>query len=428
MKRMAFLLLPFLLLTACGKEKESQILPPEPEEIQDYVLYYYNIPRQERETPSGEPAREENLLYRKETIVPGQKLIAPADPTRDNYEFVGWWKEEKCLNEWNFDVDVAMGTTLLYAKWTTSVDHDDYIEPEYVPPEETIITDADFRLDGVFTMPIDNSRVGLTTGSIARLAAHADDVTFALNYARRADVTITEATYDADNKNIHIAVSSGTELNIGVDDITESLKLTGQWADSFEKKAENYAKNGANYEDYHIMLAGSSSMENWSTSAEDMAPIVTYNHGIGGTTAEQWTTSLNQRLVYPYNPKAVTYYVGVNNIINDGQDGRGTAQKVLALFEETHSHLPHAHIFYVLINRLPSYLDRQAEFDIVNKAAIDYANEHDFLTCIDAGVGLLKENGNPSWAYFLTDGLHMSKYGYTIWGKVVRQSIIDWLG
>jgi lysophospholipase L1-like esterase len=60
--------------------------------------------------------------------------------------------------------------------------------------------------------------------------------------------------------------------------------------------------------------------------------------------------------------------------------------------------------------------------------AINYQKSHNYVTCIDAGVGLLKDNGLPNFGYFLTDGLHMSKAGYVIWGKAVKDAVINWLG
>lgn len=55
------------------------------------------------------------------------KFIPPS-PTRHGYSFVGWYKEEECINEWNFDTDIvppknaednkwAFIETVLYAKW-----------------------------------------------------------------------------------------------------------------------------------------------------------------------------------------------------------------------------------------------------------------------------------------------------------------------
>ena len=133
-------------------------------------------------------------------------------------------------------------------------------------------------------------------------------------------------------------------------------------------------------------------------------------------------------MVLPYSPKAVVYYVGVNDIINSNKNGTTTGENLVKLFDKTHQYLPHTQIFYVLINKLPGFPNQQKNFDVANGYALDYADTHDYLICIDAGKGLLKETGLPSAAYFISDGLHMSKYGYVIWGKAVKDAVISWLG
>jgi uncharacterized repeat protein (TIGR02543 family) len=39
------------------------------------------------------------------------------DPTKDNDEFVGWFKDEKLTQKWDFDKDVVNNDIILYAKW-----------------------------------------------------------------------------------------------------------------------------------------------------------------------------------------------------------------------------------------------------------------------------------------------------------------------
>ena len=53
----------------------------------------------------------------------------PEDPTREGYIFDGWYKEEACLNVWNFEMDTlpeaildeegepVYQETKLFAKW-----------------------------------------------------------------------------------------------------------------------------------------------------------------------------------------------------------------------------------------------------------------------------------------------------------------------
>ena len=421
-----YLLLPLVtLLFSCGSGSKGYKPAREYGDNKDYALFMLNYPRVISDASSGLDERVENLLYLREEITVNELISKPeVDPTREGYEFQGWFKEQSCDNEWDFQNDKPESSVFLYAKWGNSQD-EEFVEPDYVYPER-IITDMNYKVTGILNKGLEDGEVNLTAGAINRLKKHKEDVSFAINYERKADVNLTVATFNTETNMIHLEVSSGETFDIKVNDITATLSIANENS-GFETKTKNYEAKGEDIENYHIALAGSSSMENWSTSTEDMAPIVSFNHGIGGTTVEQWTNKLFERLVLPYSPKAVVYYVGVNNIINAGQKGPETAEKLEALFNKTHEYLPNTKIFYVLINKLPGYPHLQEEFDIANNSAIDYAKTHDYLTCIDAGVGLLKPNGEPHYGYFCTDGLHMSKFGYVIWGAAVKKAIIDWL-
>jgi uncharacterized protein (TIGR02145 family)/uncharacterized repeat protein (TIGR02543 family) len=47
----------------------------------------------------------------------GDHAAPPAEPTRTDYSFAGWFKEPECSNKWDFGVDVVSGPVVLYAKW-----------------------------------------------------------------------------------------------------------------------------------------------------------------------------------------------------------------------------------------------------------------------------------------------------------------------
>ena len=62
--------------------------------------------------------------------VDGDKIKnIPPVPQREDYKFIGWYKETECINEWNFDNDIVPAKiyngdneyqyqeTILYAKW-----------------------------------------------------------------------------------------------------------------------------------------------------------------------------------------------------------------------------------------------------------------------------------------------------------------------
>ena len=196
---------------------------------------------------------------------------------------------------------------------------------------------------------------------------------------------------------------------------------------NYESKAKKYETKALEEESYHVMLAGSSSIEFWESSKEDLEPIVSYNHGIGGTTIEEWDNKLNQRLVFPYKPKMVVYYVGINNVINSKQDPDTIWNNLKNFFDHTHEALPDTKVQYIMMNLIPGYKGYFDTINAVNANVTNYQKENTWLTLINPGTALLKENGEPNAAYFRTDGLHLSYYGYVVWGDIIKQSIVNGL-
>ncbi len=47
----------------------------------------------------------------------GEKLAKPADPSREGYRFLGWYKDIYLTQAWDFDKDLLQGNVTLYAKW-----------------------------------------------------------------------------------------------------------------------------------------------------------------------------------------------------------------------------------------------------------------------------------------------------------------------
>ncbi len=57
-----------------------------------------------------------------ENVASGSKISKPADPVREGYTFLGWFKDENgdLTEKFNFDQDVITEDTTLYAKWTVA--------------------------------------------------------------------------------------------------------------------------------------------------------------------------------------------------------------------------------------------------------------------------------------------------------------------
>ena len=82
------------------------------------------------------------------------------------------------------------------------------------------------------------------------------------------------------------------------------------------------------------------------------------------------------------------------------------------------------------MNQLPSYSSYKDTINNINNFVRNYQSQNNnasWLTLINPGEALMKPTGVPDAAYFRTDGLHLSYYGYVIWGGIIRDSILDGL-
>ncbi|MBR0295528.1 MAG: InlB B-repeat-containing protein [Bacilli bacterium] len=388
-----------------------------------YVDFFNNYLREEFTLSSGFTGRGNNVIYKTVQVTKDSLVDKPEDPTRRNYEFQGWYKEEACLEAWNFDTDKVIKNTRIFAKWGIS-SKEEMVEPEYTPPSTVLEESAEteYVLNSVMNfVPNDLDQVKLPTAALEKLEANKNDVLPLMEYKVKASKSIT-ATYN----NNKITITCGDEERVlQVKDDSENLTLS---TSSYETKAKNYEKKALEEESYHVMLAGSSSIEFWESSKEDLAPIVSYNHGIGGTTIEEWDEKLNARLVLPYKPKMVVYYVGINNVINSKQDKDTIWTNLKKFLDDTHESLPDTKVQYILMNLIPNYTSYFDTINAVNDQVIEYQKSNEsWLTLINPGLALVKENGVPNAAYFRTDGLHLSYYGYVVWGEIVKESILNGL-
>ena len=426
-KQLLLVLISGFALAACEKPlrieyKESGYEMQQIDSEKVTVVFYKNIAKEEIDLNSGMYASTSSTALKVDVIEKNSKVTRPeTDPLRINYEFAGWHTDQNENSPFDFESAVQKNL-FLYAHWN-KLQEEEFIEPEYVEPSHIDDSIDDLvSISGVLNINLVGTNVKLTSAGIARLKRNPIDVKDCLNYKIKSEVTLTATYSEVGSKTIsYTATKEGEPDQVGtisISDITAAIQVDDE---NYEKKAKNYESRDVDIEDHRIMLAGSSSIENWKNSATDLQPMTTYNHGIGGTTVEMWRDSLNQRLVYPYSPKIVVYYVGVNNMKDGVNTGQETGEMLVEMFNDVHAHLPNTHIYYILVNELPGFRNRQAQFDVANSICLNYEAEHSsYFTAINAGTGLLKSNGEPNQAYFLFDGIHMSLAGYAIWGKVIK--------
>ena len=398
------------------QEKEASA-----DNVQYKVEFFNNYLKENITLSNGFEGIGNNILYKTLQVAANSLVTKPQDPLRNNYDFQGWFKEEKCENEWNFASDVVTGNIRLFAKWGVN-EKTKETEPPYTPPS-TVLDASDTRdyvIDSIMYSKVNDNQIKVTTSALAKLEASKTDIRPLMEYKVKEGLDFA-ATY---SEGVITVTCNGDNQTIQVKDDSMNYTVGNT---TYEAKAKAYEEKALDEESYHVMLAGSSSIEFWTSSKEDLDPIVSYNHGIGGTTIEEWDEKLNQRLVFPYKPKMVVYYVGINNVINTDQGPDAIWGHLKDFFDHTHAALPDTKVQYILMNLIPGYTNKFSTINFVNDKAKAYQQDNPWLTLIEPGEKLLKGNGEPNAAYFRTDGLHLSYYGYVIWGGVIRESIVSGL-
>ena len=371
---------------------------------------------------SGNKALATSLLIDSKEVAEGS-VVTPTDkvPERDGYTFRCWSKDRVNAFDFNEVINSNLNLYSLYDRKPLD-EGEKYTEPTFETKEVKSDSVDTVEITKVLNIPVSGSNVNLTQAGINTLTRKQEDVKECLTYVLNTNASIVSAIYESNSIKVTFNKNGQPgEVYVQVSDVTSSLKDSNN---NYESKAKKYEAN-YEFEPNGIVLAGSSSIENFKTSTEDLDPLTTLNCGIGGTTVDQWVDKFAKRLIYQYSPRAVVLYCGINNIINAKNTGAYTGAKLIELFDQIHEYIPDAQIYYIPMNLVPGYMQYKDQILEGNRIAIEYGADKDYMNYIDAGTLLLKENGEPNVSYFLTDGLHMSLCGYVIWGNEIKRVIIE---
>ncbi len=172
-----------------------------------------------------------------------------------------------------------------------------------------------------------------------------------------------------------------------------------------------------------IVCIGSSSMRGWhSTIAEDLAPLTIIPRGFGGSTMNDALHYVD-RIVIPYNPRAVVVYEGDNDIA-----GGIAPEKIRDTFssfvEKVHKTLPETRIYFLSIKPSISRWKLWPQIEAANRLIEQYCSSDKRLAYVDMGSAMLDANGEPREDIFQEDKLHMTRAGYEIWRDALKPVLV----
>jgi lysophospholipase L1-like esterase len=169
-----------------------------------------------------------------------------------------------------------------------------------------------------------------------------------------------------------------------------------------------------------ILFIGSSSINFWSTLAQDMAPLPVINRGFGGSYMRDMVTYLD-RIVLPYQPRAIVLFAGTNDTTDNQPDTARTIFEGYKIFvQRVHAALPQIPIYYIAITPAPTRRKLWPIADEANQLILDYTEKDTKLHFIDFNDQLLDESGKPDRSFYKFDGIHPNEKGYAIWTAAIK--------
>lgn len=164
-----------------------------------------------------------------------------------------------------------------------------------------------------------------------------------------------------------------------------------------------------------ILFIGSSSIRLWRTLAQDFPHHRVINRGFGGSQIVD-STHFADRIVFPYAPRQIVMYAGVNDI-DAGKSSEQVGSDFLAFAAKVHSRLPEVPIAFISIAGNPARWKEIEQVRAANALIKALCEADQKLTYIDTASAMLGSDGLPRPDIFVPDRLHMNAEGYKLWTR-----------
>lgn len=168
-----------------------------------------------------------------------------------------------------------------------------------------------------------------------------------------------------------------------------------------------------------ILFIGSSSIKRWDGLKKAFSAYPIIQRGFGGSEFKDILHYAND-IIFPYQPKAIFLYAGENDLVKGS-----TVDKIYTVFLDLYSQirkqLPQTEIY--VISTKPSekwldYLDETIALNTKFKQLSDKKGSQ--LHYIDIFSQMVDEKGSPKPDLFVSDQLHLSSKGYSLWVDAIK--------
>lgn len=168
-----------------------------------------------------------------------------------------------------------------------------------------------------------------------------------------------------------------------------------------------------------IWFIGSSSIANWDTMPQDMAPWEARNRGIGGATMREITQRFKNE-PDSVKPAAIVFYAGENDIAFGGSVDR-TMADLEAFIAAKRARYGQLRVLILSVKPSPTRWDEHQSQIEYNRRAQAFATDQPDLEFLDiASMLLVRDRPGP---YYRDDGIHLNAEGYRLWAHAIDRAL-----
>ena len=173
-----------------------------------------------------------------------------------------------------------------------------------------------------------------------------------------------------------------------------------------------------------LLFIGSSSFTMWKDVQDYFPGYKILNRAFGGSTLVD-LIRFRYDVIYPYQPKQIIIYCGENDFAaSDTVTVEMVMQRFKTLYRLIRAKYTSVPLVYVSMKPSPSRVHLMSRYAEANRQIEIFLKKDKKAIFADVYSKMLKENGRPMDAIFLSDSLHMNAKGYTIWEKVLGKFLI----
>jgi lysophospholipase L1-like esterase len=167
-----------------------------------------------------------------------------------------------------------------------------------------------------------------------------------------------------------------------------------------------------------VLFVGSSTIVRWKSLAADYPGVTVLNRGFGGNQIKD-STYYAERMIFPYEPKAIFLRAGGNDI-NAGWPAEDVFEDYKKFVAKVRARFPNIPITYIGLSPTIKRIAQIAEGNKLNDLIAAYCKENTGLVYIDCKDLTLGADGQPRPELFVEDMLHFSEAGYKLLAERVR--------